>query len=99
MQKSVRPFSWISFSAHLKATRYLENKSINELLTSAINLLSNGDATHPKTPLFRLYSRIFRHLDKIFLFPLDGSAGFGGQVIQDTVDALDLIGDPVGDML
>ena len=33
------------------------------------------------------------------LFPLDGADGLGGQVHQDAVDALDLVGDPVGDLV
>ena len=33
------------------------------------------------------------------LFPLDGADGLGGQIHQNAVDALDLVGDPVGDLV
>ena len=34
-----------------------------------------------------------------YLLPLDGADGLGGQVHQNTVDALDLVGDAVGDLV
>ena len=33
------------------------------------------------------------------LFPLDGADGLGSQIHEDTVDALDLMGDAVGDVV
>ena len=34
----------------------------------------------------------------MILFPLHRSGGFGGDVVDDTVNAVDLIGDPAGDL-
>lgn len=45
-------------------------------------------------PQTRINTRLFRILN---LFPLNRSGGFGGDVVDDAVDAVDLVGDAVGD--
>ncbi len=72
----------------MQATRYPENKSVNGFFASAINLLSNREEILAKLPLFRLKSRVFQQLDKIFLFPLNSSCGLGGDVVADAVYVL-----------
>jgi len=44
-------------------------------------------------------SQIFRQQDKFCLFPLNSADGLGGQVVEDAVDAVYLVGDTVGDVL
>jgi len=42
--------------------------------------------------------REFPHLlavGALYLFPFDGAGGFGGDVVDDTVDACDFVDDPV----
>ena len=59
-------------------------------------LLSNCYQNREKTPQTL---DISRRLGQWYLFPLDGAAGLRSQIQQHAVDAVDLMGDAVGDLV
>ena len=69
----------------------------NELITvTTEKVLSKCCQDTPHNPKNRCkYSTFFSKC----LFPLNGADGLGSQVQQDAVDALDLVGDAVGDVV
>lgn len=61
-------------------------------LTSAINLLSNGEFENQKTSV---YAALRALISTFCLFPLDGAGGFGGYIVNYAVYVFYLVCDTI----
>ena len=65
-------------------------------MTSAINLLSNGDLKNQKVSIFKGLRAL---ISTFCLFPLNRRRGFIGNIIDNPVNAFDFVGDAGGNFL
>ena len=65
-------------------------------MTSAINLLSNGEFENQKASVFKGLRAL---ISTFCLFPLHRCGGLAGDVVDNSVDALDLVDDAAADLV